>query len=150
MGGCAHRVTVPAVRHITVYYCRAGTEQLVPVSFTVNPKLSRSGVENYALTQLFSGPVAGRDAVVLFPPGTAGSVSHEGKTATVNLTGSLAKSFQSGATDEVGMFKSLTFTLTALPDISSVQVLVGGQKLAALPGGHFEIDEPLTRDTFSQ
>ena len=48
------------------------------------------------------------------------------------------------------MFKSLTYTLTAMSGVKRVQVLVDGRKQLALPGGHFEIDEPLTRDTFAQ
>lgn len=120
------------------------------VPFTVDPKLSGAALYSYALNQQLAGPSVGRDSFVLFPAGTQASVTTQGDTAIVDLSGSVVRSFQSGAGDEVGMFKSLTFTLTGLPGIKSVQVLVAGQKQAALAGGHFEIDEPLTRDTFAQ
>jgi spore germination protein GerM len=150
LAGCSRHVTVPPTAHLTVYYCKAGSDDLVRMPFTVDPNLSGSALATYALNQLLAGPSVGRDSLVLFPAGTQAAVTTEGGAATVDLTGSIEHSFQSGAGDEVGMFKSLTYTLTALPGIKSVQVLVAGQKKAALPGGHLEIDEPLTRDTFAQ
>jgi spore germination protein GerM len=148
--GCTRHPSVSQPHQITVYYCQAGSDKLMPVQFSIDPKLQGSAAQKYALNQLLVGPTVGRDAVVLFPQGTQASLSRQGKTAVVDLTGTIAKSFQGGATDEAAMFKSLTYTLTAFPDITGVQVLVGGQKVAALPGGHFELDEPLTKDTFAQ
>jgi spore germination protein GerM len=150
LAGCSRHGTAPPPPHLTVYYCKAGSDDLVRVPFSVDSKLSGSALATYAVNQLLAGPSVGRDSVVLFPAGTQATVSTEGDMATVDLGGSVARSFQSGAGDEVGMFKSLTYTLTGLPGIKSVQVLVGGQKKAALPGGHLEIDEPLTRETFAQ
>jgi spore germination protein GerM len=148
--GCARHVTVPQPHKLTIYYCKAGSDDLVRVPFTVDPKLSGNALVSYALNQQLAGPSVGRDSFVLFPAGTTASATTQGDLAIVDLNGSVVRSFQSGAGDEVGMFKSLTFTLTGLPGIKSVQVLVAGQKQAALAGGHFEIDEPLTRDTFAQ
>ena len=150
IAGCSRHVTVPTAPHLTVYYCKAGSDDLVRIPFSVDPKLSGSALATYALNQLLAGPSVGRDSIVLFPPGTEATVNIEGDVATVDLNGSIARSFQGGAGDEAGMFKSLTYTLTGLPGVKSVQVLVAGQKKAALPGGHFEIDEPLTRETFAQ
>lgn len=147
---CTHRVTTTSSPHITVYYCRAGSDQLVHMPFTVDPKLAAPALASYALGQLVAGPSTGRDQLVLFPAGTAASVSLDGDLATVNLDGPIARSFQSGAGDEAGLFKSLTYTMTGLPGIGRVQVTVAGARRASLPGGHFELDEPLTRDTFAQ
>lgn len=105
---------------------------------------------SYAINQLLAGPPEGGDAVVLFPRGTNATVSTQGMTAVVDLTGGVERFLQRGGGDEVGMFKSLTYTLTALPGINRVQVLVGGRTVAALPGGQFELDEPLTRAMFAQ
>ncbi len=150
IAGCSRHVTVPTSPKLTIYFCKAGSDELVRVPFTVDPKLSGAALASYALSQLIAGPSVGRDSLVLFPAGTQASVTTDGEVATVDLGGSIARSFQSGAGDEAGMFKSLTYTLTALPGIKSVQVLVDGRKRAALSGGHFEIDEPLTRETFAQ
>lgn len=148
--GCSRHATVPTAHHLTVYYCRAGSEQLVPMQFNVDPKLTGTTLASYAVNQLLAGPTVSRDSFVLFPAGTQASVSLQARLATVDLHGPLGRSFQSGGTDEAAMFKSLTYTLTGLAGIHSVQVLIEGKKVAALPGGAFELDEPLTRDTFAQ
>ncbi len=150
VAGCSRHAALPTPHEITIYYCKAGSNDLVRVPFTVDPKLSGTTLASYAVNQLLAGPPEGRDAVVLFPQGTSATVSTQGNAAVVNLTGSVARSFQRGGGDEVGLFKSLTYTLTALPGISRVQVLVGGETVAALPGGQFELDEPLTRAMFAQ
>ncbi len=149
LAGCTHHVQQQSAQ-ITVYFCRAGTGTLVPISYTIDPKLDGTQREKYALGQLLAGPAGVQTALVLFPSGTQAAVKHAGDTATVDLKGPIAKSFSSGTSDEIALFKSLTYTLTALPNVKSVQVLIGGQKLAALPGGHIELDEPLTRETFAQ
>ena len=148
--GCARHVTLPTSPKIAIYYCKAGSDELVRMPFSVDPKLSGPSLATYAVNQLLAGPEVGRDTLVLFPNGTQATVTVDGTVATVDLNGPIARSFQSGSGDEAGLFKSLTYTLTGLPGIKSVQVLVAGQKTAALPGGHFELDEPLTRDTFAQ
>jgi len=148
--GCSRHVTVTQSPHLTVYYCKAGSDDLVRVPFTVDSKLTGSALATYAVNQLLAGPSVDRDSIVLFPTGTEATVTTEGDVATVDLNGSIVRSFQGGAGDEVGMFKSLTYTLTGLPGIKNVQVLVAGEKKAALPGGHLEIDDPLTRETFAQ
>jgi spore germination protein GerM len=150
IAGCSRHVTVPTTPKLTIYYCKAGSDDLVRFPFTVDPKLSATAVATYALNQLIAGPAVGRDSLVLFPSGTQASVTIDSGVATVDLHGPIARSFQGGAGDESGLFKSLTYTLTGLPGVKSVQVLVDGRNRAALSGGQFEIDEPLTRETFAQ
>jgi spore germination protein GerM len=150
LAGCSHRPVVAPPSQITVFYCKAGSNGLVRVPFTVDPKLSEDGRLTYAVTQLLAGPSVGRDAVVLFPQGTTATVTQRGAAAVVNLRGPVERSLQTGGTDETAMFKSLTYTLTAFPGITKVQVLLDGKTVAALPGGAFELDEPLTRSMFEQ
>jgi germination protein M len=150
--GCTRKpppVAQPPGR-LTVDFVSAGTEALAPVEYSVSPDLQGARLADYATTQLLAGPATGRDAIVLFPQGTTMDVSVSGDTATVNIAGPLVQGYRGGADDEAAMFKSLTFTLTNIPGIARVQVLVGGQKRAALSGGHMELDEPLTRETFAQ
>lgn len=150
LAGCTRHVTVPHPHQITIYYCKAGSGDLVRVPVTVDPKLSEASLERYALDQLFAGPPFGREAVVLFPQGTTGNVATQDGMLLVDLHGAITRGFGSGGTDEASLFKSLTYTMTGLPGIKRVQVLLMGKKAAALPGGAFELDEPLTRATFSQ
>ncbi len=148
--GCSRHPAVNPTHQVTVYYCRAGTERLVPMQFRVSSSLTPAATASYAVNQLLVGPPSSAEAFVLFPVGTQASVTLNGSMAVVDLRGSIARSFASGGTDEAALFKSLTFTLTAQPGVRSVQVLVAGSKRATLPGGAFELDEPLTRDTFAQ
>jgi spore germination protein GerM len=136
--------------HVTVEYVAAGTEALVPQDYSANPNLHGAQLADYAATQLLAGPSTARDSVVLFPEGTVLNVTVQGDTAVVDITGPLAKRYNGGAEDESALFKSLTYTLTEIPGIEKVQVTVGGRTRAALSGGHFELDQPLTRETFAQ
>ena len=149
-GGCARHPHIVESHQITVYYCKGGTEALVPVHYAADPKLSADGLAGFAVNQLLAGPGTLSNAVVLFPPGTQASVTVIGATANVNLTGPIEKGLHAGVTDEAALFKSLTYTLTNQPNIKNVQVLVAGQKLAALPGGHLDLSEPLDRAAFEQ
>jgi N-acetylmuramoyl-L-alanine amidase len=98
----------------------------------------------YAATQAVAGPPTSV-AAVRFPEGThVLSADVNESTATVDLSGEV-KNQSGGVLGESGAFKSLVWTLTALPGISQVAVRVEGQTLSTLPGGHLELDEPLHR-----
>ena len=53
-----------------------------------------------------------------------------------------------GSFAETGEFKALVWTLTGLPGVSAVQIEVDGAKVATLPGGHLELEQPLARSSF--
>lgn len=101
----------------------------------------------YATVQDVAGPPSDVKAI-RFPEGThVLGVSVSGAAATVDLSSDVSRSAGS-ALQENGEFKALTFTLTNIAGITSVQVLVEGKRLATLPGGNLEIDTPLTRSDF--
>ncbi len=140
---------------ISVYYTKAadGTSE---VSWPVSMRPMQSGesvaehthnAALYAAVQAIAGPPADVQAV-RFPPGTrVVSVALDGTTAIVNLSGDV-KNQGGGTFGENGEFKALVFTLTAIPGIDAVAVLVDGQRLDSLPGGHLELDQPLHRADF--
>jgi spore germination protein GerM len=148
--GCSHRPAPPSNPQIAVYFCRAGTDTLVATPFTVDPQLTDAQLETLLVDQLLAGPADTHSNVVLFPAGTKAAVSVAAGAVTVDLSGSLAKRFRGGASDEVALFKSLTYTATSVTGVQSVQIRIAGRVVPTLPGGEFEIDEPLTRETFSQ
>ncbi len=132
---------------IIVYYCKTDGETLVPWKVSLGPKRDRLSVAAYALAQTLVGPPPPTDAI-RFPPGTiARSVRLHGSNATVDLSGTIAGS-AGGSFAEAGEFKALVWTMTALPGISSVQVEIDGQTVSTLPGGHLELDRPLSRSSF--
>jgi spore germination protein GerM len=130
--------------HIMVYYTQPDGTTEASRSVLLGPAHDRRSVAFYAATQVMAGPPAGVDAV-RFPNGTTvRSVDVTGSNAVVDLSkevdGLAGGSFRESAT-----FKSLVWTMTALPGIKSVSIRVDGEQVAAIPGGHFELDEPLTR-----
>jgi spore germination protein GerM len=132
---------------ITVYYCKADGETLVPWKVTLGPARDRKSVAFYATAQALAGPVPGVEAI-RFPQGTiARSVTIAGDTATVDLSKDV-ESQPGGSFAESGEFKALVWTLTDLPGISKVRVLIAGAALPTLPGGHLELDEPLARSNW--
>lgn len=122
----------------------------MPTPFSVDKALEGSRLENALVAQLLAGPAVPTSTVVLFPPGTSATVDLAGDLATVNLNGAITKPYRGGESDEAGLFKSLTYTVTSVAGVHRVQVMVAGRRLSTLPGGEFEIDEPLTRETFAQ
>ena len=133
---------------VAVYYCKTDGETLGKWVVSLNPNATDpKSAAFYATAQAVAGPPNGTDAI-RFPAGTVvRSVTLAGSTATVDLGGAVARE-QSGSFAESGEFKALVWTLTALPGVDAVQVRVDGDRVASLPGGHLELDEPLTRRSF--
>ena len=132
---------------IPVYYCKIDGETVLPWNVTLGAARDPHSVAFYAATQAVAGPPSGTEAI-RFPPGTVvRSVDVAGSTATVDLSGAVA-SAGGGSFAESGEFKALVWTLTALPMIQAVQIHVDGRTLPTLPGGHLELDQPLTRSSW--
>jgi len=130
--------------HVTVYYTEFDGRTLGSYAVTLGAAHDPASVAFYAAVQTLAGPPANVRAV-RFPPGTfAHRVTIDGSTAIVDLSGAI-KQGAGGSFAELAEFKSLVWTLTALPGIASVRVKVDGAPLVTLPGGHLELDEPLTR-----
>jgi len=139
---------------LTVYYTKLDGTTLGTLSVSLRPREpGESTAEHlrnaalYAAVQAIAGPPSDVQAI-RFPPGTrVQDVSVSGATATVDLSKDVER--QAGGTfGENGMFKSLVYTVTAVPGITAVKVTVGGATLPTLPGGHLELDEPLHRSDF--
>jgi spore germination protein GerM len=133
---------------LAVFYVKPSDDTLVKWDVSLSPKANDlASVAFYATAQAVAGPAPDVDAV-RFPAGTIVHSAHvSGDTATVDLGGNIATP-QDGSFAESGEFKALVWTLTALPGISRVQVEINGARVATLPGGHFEIDEPLSRHSW--
>lgn len=138
----------PAVgESIAAYYTKTDGTTLSKWNVSLGTARDLPSVAFYAAVQAVAGPPADVPAV-RFPAGTVvRSVHVKGATASVDL-GSSIVSNQSGSLVESGEFKALVWTLTALPGIDAVQVLVDGARVPTLPGGHLELDEPLTRQSW--
>ena len=97
-------------------------------------------------------PLGGQTLAVhrLFPPTTAADSpgnTGDGSTIDVDLSRDVGTNVE-GSFNESGEFKALVWTLTALPGVDAVDVKIAGARVATLPGGHLELDEPLSRTSF--
>jgi spore germination protein GerM len=133
--------------HLTVYYCKPDGETLGAWPVQVGGASDTKSLAFLAATHAVAGPPGGASAV-RFPRGTiVRGVSVLESTAVVDLGGAVASN-PGGSFAESGEFKALVWTLTALPPISSVRIRIDGARVATLPGGHLELDEPLTRSSW--
>lgn len=140
----------PVGNQLTVYYTKIDGKTEVPWTVSMRPQQPGESAQEhlhnavlYAATQAVAGPPSTIEAV-RFPSGThVISANVTGTTAVVNLSKDVEH--QGGTFGENGEFKSLVWTLTALPGIEAVAVRVEGETLETLPGGNLELDQPLRR-----
>ncbi len=144
----SHRQTATGGGYVEVYYTKADGTTLVPWRVSLGPARDRDSVAFYAVTQCVAGPPAGVEAI-RFPAGTRVRALHvQGSTADVDISKDVASSAEGGFA-ESAEFKALVWTLTQ-PSLgfSAVKVRIDGARVATLPGGHLELDEPLSRSSF--
>ncbi len=132
---------------LAVYYTKMDGTTLARWNVTLGSARDVPSAAFYAAVQAVAGPPADIPAI-RFPAGTlVRSVHVKRSTVAVDLGGTIATG-QSGSLAESGEFKALVWTLTALPGINAVQVLVDGARVPTLPGGHLELDEALDRQSW--
>jgi spore germination protein GerM len=132
---------------VRVFYTKPDGETEVPYDVTLGTAHDEKSVLTYAATQCLAGPPQSISAV-RFPDGThVLALDVQGKTVDVDLSGEV-KTSASGGFAEEGEFKALVWTLTDRPGIEAVRVRVDGVRVPTLPGGHLELDQPLSRASF--
>lgn len=129
-------------RPVKVYYLNKEKALLVPVTFFLPEDVDLAKV---VAEKLVKGPPEGLGLVSPFWPGTQ---VHQVKVddqgiATVDFNSKLLE-YGGGSSQEIALLESLVFTLTDLPQVEAVQVLIDGKKLPVLPEGS-DISEPLRR-----
>ena len=127
-----------------LYFARIvdGKQRMVAIRRELPPGL---GVARAAVEELLHGEVP-RGCDRPLPPGTEllGITVVDG-LATVNFSKQLQLEFRGGSDNEQVTVYSIVDTLTSLPSIDRVQLLVEGEVLATL-GGHHDISGPLDFD----
>lgn len=137
----------PAGRPVVVelYFSRIvdGKQRMVAIKRELPPGL---GVARGSLEELLRGEVP-RGCDRPLPPGTEllGIDVADG-LATVDFSEQLRTGFQGGSDNEQVTVYSVVNTLTSLPTVDRVQVLIEGETIATL-GGHHDIGGPLTFDS---
>lgn len=97
------------------------------------------------LEELLKGP-ENKDLFNAIPNGTrCNAVFVEGNTAYVDLSAEMAKNQSGGTSQEFLSVYAIVDTLTALPGIDQVKILIDGKETTTLCG-HIDISAPLRRD----
>jgi len=134
--------TRPVVAQL--YFARIvdGKQRMVAITRELPPGL---GVARSSLEELLRGEVP-RGCDRPLPPGTRLlDIAVTSGLATVDLSGELQAEFRGGSDNEQVTVYSIVNTLTSLPAIDRVQILVEGRSINTL-GGHQDISGPLTFD----
>ena len=137
---------------LAVYYTKLdgttpGADARLAASASAGRERGRASAQHRAVRRRASGRrAAERRAGDSFSAGHArsGRRASTGSTATIDLSKEVEQQ-AGGSFGENGEFKALVYTLTGVPGIDAVQILVEGNRLETLPGGHLELDQPLHR-----
>ena len=138
---------LPLTDALTIYYCTLDGHTLAPWQVRLGEARDVKSVAYLAAVKAVAGP-ADTIRAIRFPAGTSvKSVSVADDMATVDFSAGVEET-SAGGFAEIGEFKALIWTLTDLPHIKRVRIRVDGATLPTLPGGHLELDEPLSRSDF--
>ena len=132
----------PVVAELYFAWIVDGKQRMVAIKRELPPGL---GVARGSLEELLRGEVP-RECDRPLPPGTEllGIGVADG-VATVDFSDHLRAGFQGGSDNEQVTIYSIVNTLTSLPTVDSVQILIEGETVSTI-GGHHDISGPLTFD----
>ena len=132
---------------VLLWFSDSNSTYMIPVTQTVEEVPGEPGDAALLLVkELIRGPKTDSEEFVLeFPKETdVVSLKIEGRTAEVDFNQEFMANYQGGTAEEWGIINALVLTLTELPQVDRVQLLVEGRKEASVLG-HISTDEPLER-----
>jgi len=137
----------PPSRHVVaeLYFARIvdGKQRMVAIKRELPPGL---GVARGSIEELLRGEVP-RGCDRPLPPGTELlGISVADGLATVDFSRHLRDGFQGGSDNEQVTIYSIVNTLTSLPTVGRVQILIEGATVSTI-GGHHDISGTLTFDS---
>ena len=126
---------------IRVYVPSENADGLVGKEVTFQAREGKEGV--VALEVMRKAQKAAQ--MSLIPEGVKiQSVTIQDHLATVNFEPSIREKMVGGSTTERLLIESVVNTLTELPNVKSIKILVDGKEQSTL-NGHYNISSPLTR-----
>lgn len=137
-----------ATENITLYFSDDQAMYLVPETRALEideSQLDTEAVAKAIVEELIAGP-QNTELIATMPPDTKLlEIRIATGVATVDFSPQFISNHPGGSTSESMTLNSLANSLTELPEIKQVQILVDGQTVESL-AGHVDISEPLTRD----
>ena len=131
-----------AVMDISVYYPDVNATGLVAVTKTV--KAQEADKYQAAVEALLAGTDDKKLTAVFPKKAKLRKVSVSGGVAKVDFDKNLISGFVGGSTGEEMLVGSLVNTLTEVPEIKKVQILVEGKEIDSL-SGHLDLSRPVER-----
>ncbi|HCF49988.1 MAG TPA: hypothetical protein DER60_06880 [Syntrophomonas sp.] len=133
-------------KEITLYFSDQQAQFLAAEKRTVKVASDQlQAVAEAVVNELIAGP-KGAGLVKTIPPETKLlAVSIQDAMATVDFSKELKTKHWGGSTGESMTIMSIVNSLTELPGIEKVQILIEGQKEDTL-AGHWDLSSPISRD----
>lgn len=130
-----------------LYFSNQTLENLVPEDHQINTavwsKLNLSQKASYVLNKLIQGPRSNELTPTLAPVTKILSVTAQGGIATIDFNKSIQDSFSGGALEEDMAIKSILWSLSQIPGINGVRILINGE-IGDSIGGHIILDRTYT------
>lgn len=139
----------PSVNEDTynLYFSNDNLEKLVPEDRQINravwTKLNLSQKATYILGELIQGPRSSKLTATLAPTTKILSVNIINGIATIDFNKSIQDDFSGGALEEDLTIKSIVWSMTQIPGINGVSILINGEFGDSI-GGHILLDRTFT------
>lgn len=126
-----------------LYFLNSDLEGLVPedrqVSQAVWKKLSLSQKADLILSELIKGPLSESSARIVSPKTKIRSLTIQNGVATIDFSKEIQNDFPGGALEEDMAIKSILWSITQIPGIQGVRILINGEFGDSI-GGHILLD----------
>lgn len=128
---------------VTLYFSDFQAQHVLPETRTLESPESSNALLLEIVEALVAGPQAAYSSSI-FPPTTRvlSAILDDG-TARVDFSADVTR--MAGSAAETMAVRSLVYSLTDLPQVQRVQILIDGGTTQTL-GGHLSIDEPFVRE----
>lgn len=130
-----------------LYFANDNLDRLVPEDRKINSsawtKLNLSQKANLVLTELIKGPFSSDLTPAFSPNAKIHSITVENGNAAINFSSNIRDDFFGGALEEDLAIKSIVWSLTQIPGINGVRILINGEFGDSL-GGHILLDQTFT------
>lgn len=132
---------------ITLYFSDDQAMYLIPEDreIKIDKESTPVMMAEAIVKELIAGPTDTKFIATIPPEAKLLSIKITDDIASVDFSEELKSKHPGGSTGELMTLNSLANSLTELPEINQVQILINGEKVESL-AGHADLTQPLTRD----
>lgn len=133
----------PAIKGNTykLYFPNETLDTLIPENRQLNPalwsKLDLAQKANLILSELIQGPLSGKLTPTIAPATKILAITVQNEIATIDLSKDIQDNFLGGASGEELTLRSIVWSMTQIPGISKVRILVNGESGDSIGGQIF-------------